>query len=177
MPSKSKNLHITYGGQKISGTAVNVKVKKSYQFKTVLPQGARNSKITWSTSNSGIASVSKTGKVIVKKTGTAKITAKLKNGKKAVVTLKAIRNPVKIQKLKISGKRSMKVKRSQTLSLTITPATADNRSVTWKSSNPKIATVDSKGKVTARKNGTVKITVKVKDSSRKTGSFSIRVTK
>lgn len=69
----------------------------------------------------------------------------------------------------------MKVKKSQTLKVTVTPATADNQKVTWKTSNKKIATVNSKGKVSAKKKGTVKITATAKDGSKKKATVKIKV--
>ena len=48
------------------------------------------------------------------------------------------------------------------LKVTVTPAEATNKAMTWKSSNPKVAKVDSKGKVTALKAGTVTITCTAK---------------
>lgn len=71
----------------------------------------------------------------------------------------------------------MKVKKKQTLKAAVLPATANNRKVTWKSSNKKIATVNSKGVVTAKKKGTVKITATAKDGSKKKTTFKIKVTK
>ena len=50
-----------------------------------------------------------------------------------------------------------------TLKATISPACSANKSVTWSSSNPKVAKVDEKGKVTALKVGTTKITCTAKD--------------
>lgn len=52
---------------------------------------------------------------------------------------------------------------SETLKATITPANATNKYVTWKSSNPAVATVDANGKVTAKSLGTADITVTTKD--------------
>ena len=66
-------------------------------------------------------------------------------------------------------------KGKQTLKLNVIPATADNVKVNWTTSNKKIATVNSKGKVTARKKGTVTITAKAKDGSGKKGTFKIRI--
>lgn len=60
---------------------VPVAVKKSIQLKaSVLPLNATNKKVTWSTNNSSIATVSSSGKVTGKSTGTVKITAEAKDG-------------------------------------------------------------------------------------------------
>ncbi len=60
---------------------------------------------------------------------------------------------------------AMNLKKGQTkgLSATITPSGARNNSVTWRSSNPSVATVDGSGRVTAKKGGTALITVRSND--------------
>ena len=50
--------------------------------------------------------------------------------------------------------------KSITLKATVKPSNATEKTVTWKSNNPKIASVDNKGKVKGLKKGTAKITVK-----------------
>jgi len=61
-----------------------------------------------------------------------------------------------------------------TLTATITPATATNKSVTWKSSNIAVATVDSTGKVVGIRAGTATITVTTVDGS-KTATCTVTV--
>lgn len=51
------------------------------------------------------------------------------------------------------------------LKATVSPDNATNNNVTWKSSNRNIATVDSKGKVKAKRKGTCRITVSATDGS------------
>lgn len=174
---KSNKVAITLNGQTLKGT-LKAKVKNSYSLKAVVTPtntDARNAKVTWSSSNKKIATVTNKGKVTIKKKGTVKITAKTADGKKATITLKADKKAVKVTKLAVQGNKTMKVKKSQTLKVTVTPATADNQKVSWKSSNTKIATVNSKGKVTVKKKGTVKITATAKDGSRKKAVFTIKV--
>lgn len=66
--------------------------------------------------------------------------------------------------------------KSKTLKVTISPSNAANKSVKWTSSNKKIATVSSKGKVTGKKVGTAIITVKAKDGSGKKATCKVVVT-
>lgn len=66
--------------------------------------------------------------------------------------------------------------KSKTLKATVAPTNAANKSVTWTSSNKKVATVSSKGKVTGKKAGTATITVKAKDGSGKKATCKVVVT-
>lgn len=177
---KTEKVSITLGGQNVSGT---LKAKKGakYQFKAVVsPTGAdaKNAKVTWKTSNKKVATVTSSGKVTVKQSGkTVTITATTADGKKASVKLKTQKSAVKVTKLTIKGNKTMKVKGTQKLKLTVNPATADNAKVAWSSSNTKVATVDKNGKVTAKKKGTVTITAKAKDGSGKKATIKITVKK
>ena len=62
----------------------------------------------------------------------------------------------------------------QTIKATISPANATNKKLTWKSSNPSVATVDQNGKVTAVSNGTANITVTTQDGN-KTATCKVTV--
>lgn len=123
---------------------------------TVSPTGA-NKSVTWSSSNSSVASVSSTGKVTAKKAGTATITAKTADGGyKATCT-------VTVTKKKVTGvtlnKTSATITKGSTTTLTATVSpTGANKSVIWSTSDSSVATVSSTGKVTAKKAGTAKIT-------------------
>ena len=64
---------------------------------------------------------------------------------------------------------------TQQLTVTVNPTTADNKSVTWESSNSSIATVSDSGLVTAKSGGTAIITAKAADGSDKTATCSIIV--
>ena len=121
----------------------------------------RYKKIKWSSSNKKIATVSSKGKVTAKKKGTATITAKV-SGKsyKCKVTVK---NPYLN-----ATKKKLEVKKTYTLKLT--GATAKK----YTSSKKSVATVSSKGKITAVKAGTATITVT--DSNKKTYKCVITVT-
>ena len=87
----------------------------------------------------------------------------------------------KITKISIKG-ISHKIAAGTKILLTadILPKQASNQKITWKSSNPKIATVDSKGRVTIKKKTgkkTVTITAAANDGSGKKAAFRIKVMK
>ena len=109
-----------------------------------------NKTVTWSTSNAEIATVDEQGLVTAKKEGTAIITATTVNGKTATCEVKVTKVPVPLQSITLNEKSiTINQKTKKTLSVTYNPAdTTDKRTITWKSSNPAIATVDQRGVVT-----------------------------
>ena len=141
---------------------------------TVKPDNATNKNITWSSSNTSVASVSN-GKVAALKAGTATITVKTEDGSKTAtceVNVKAKVYPVESVSL---DKTSYEMTEGDefTLTATVKPDNATNKNVIWSSSNNSVATV-SNGKVTALKAGTATITVKTEDGS-KTATCEVAV--
>ena len=130
---------------------------------TVTPSNATNKTITWSSSNTSVATVSN-GKVTAVGAGTATITAKA--GSKSATCSITIKNPV----VEVSGislnsvSISLVPGETETLTATVTPSNATNKTVTWSSSNTGVATV-SNGKVTAVAIGTATITAKAGSKS------------
>lgn len=74
------------------------------------------------------------------------------------------------------NRSSATLEKGDTLSLsaTVSPSNASNKSVTWSSSNTSVATVSSSGVVTAKSAGTATITVKTSDGN-KTAKCTITV--
>lgn len=86
---------------------------------------------------------------------------------------------LKIGKKKVTKQTYFLVKgKTATLKVSVNPSKA-KKSVSYKSSNKKIATVSKKGKIKAKKTGTAKITVTVKgkNGKKKTSYVKIKVTK
>ncbi len=134
-----------------AGNAVTLKA-------SVLPADADQA-VTWESSNTAIAAVAN-GKVEAKAPGTVSITAKTSNGKTAVCKVTVTKKTVKPQGITLDRESAaIAAGENLTLSATITPADASNKSVAWSSSNPAIASVQ-KGNVTGNAPGTATITAK-----------------
>ncbi|MCL1838773.1 MAG: Ig-like domain-containing protein, partial [Propionibacteriaceae bacterium] len=132
---------------------------------TITPSNATNKNLTWSSSNSAVATVDAKGVVTGRAAGTATITVKTADGGKTAVVQVKVNVPVAGVKLSPST-LTLKVGAKSTLTPTITPTNATNKNLTWSSSNTAVATVDAKGMVTGKKPGTVNITVKTVDDGK-----------
>ena len=140
----------------------------------VSPANASNKAVTWKSSNAKVAKVSSTGVVTGVAKGTAVITCTSKDNPKLSASCRVtVKIPVAGVKL---SRTSCTVRKGRgfTLVATVSPAAASNKAVTWKSSNPKVATVSSTGKVTGVKAGKAVITCTTKDGS-KTAKCTITV--
>lgn len=173
-PSEIKVNKIT-----LNKTTASVTKGKTLQLTaTVAPGNATKKEVKWSTSNKNVAMVSPSGLVTAKSAGTATITCTAQDGSGVKATCKiTVKNPVvKVTKVTLNKTTAtLAPKETLTLKATVTPTNATNKAVTWKSSNTKIATVSSSGKVTAKAAGTVTITCRAKDGSGKKATCKITV--
>ena len=128
---------------------------------TIMPENATNKTITWTSSNTDVATVSTQGIVTAKGAGTTVITATTDNGKTAKCTI-TVEQPVTAIALS-DATTSLWVGKTKTLTATVTPTTSSNTAVNWSSSNKNVATVSSKGVITAKGKGTCTITCTAAD--------------
>ncbi|MCM1498113.1 MAG: Ig-like domain-containing protein [Clostridium sp.] len=151
--------------------------KKIALAAAVYPDNATDKQVTWSVSDSKYASVNSSGVVTTTKAGKGKsvvVTAASKDGTvKATYKISIMKNAVK--KVKITGKKSLKVGKSTKLKVKLTPNKNVSKEVAWSSSKPNVATVSSSGKVVAKKKGKTKITATAKDGSGKKATITITV--
>lgn len=83
---------------------------------------------------------------------------------------------VKVQKIVLSAKSiTMNEGATRTLSASVVPENVENASINWSSSNTKLATVNGKGVVTARKKGTVTITAEAMDGSGVVATCKVKI--
>lgn len=134
----------------------------SYKLGAAATEGA---KITYKSSKKSVVSVSSKGTITLNKTGKATITVTATLGKKkdtekiSVTSVKASKY-VAVKKIKMSLLDSdLRVGESAKTTVAFTPKNASNKNVIYKSSNPSVLTVSSKGAVTAVGEGQATISV------------------
>ena len=128
---------------KLDKTSLTLTKGKTYTLKTTVTD--TNKAVSWSSSNSSVASVDKNGKVTAKTKGTATITAKV-DGVSAsckVTVNEPAKTTIKLDKTKVT----LGIGEPCTLKATVSPS----QKVTWTSSNPKIVKVDTNGNLTVTK--------------------------
>ncbi|MGL4850923.1 MAG: phage tail spike protein [Clostridium sp.] len=155
----------------VSSVTVNPSSKSCYVgdyfdiTATVNPSNATNKTITWSSTNTNIATVSSSGRVTARKAGTVTIKATSNNGKVAQCSVRVdeIDTTIPVTGVELT-ETSKNCIVGDTFRLThrVKPSNATNTSVTWSSSNRNVATV-SQGEVTTLSKGTCSITVRTAD--------------
>lgn len=141
---------------------------------TVSPSNADNPAVTWDSSDKSVATVSN-GKVTAVKAGSATITVKSVDGgftASCAVTVAA--KVIDVSSVSLSKTElTLTEGDSETITATVKPDDATDKTVTWTSSDPAVATVEG-GKITAVKEGEATITAKAGD---KTATCKVTVEK
>ena len=167
----------------VTGPSGTLYTDTKYKFTAkITPDDTTDNKtVIWSVSDSNIAQIATDGTLSFKKAGTVDV----------IATVKATSSNTIIKKLTVTGvkkvinvssvaldKTTVNLKKGETVKLnaTVAPADADNKEVTYTSSNSAVAKVDNTGLVTALSSGEAVITVTTKDGS-KTASCKVAVAK
>ena len=138
---------------------------KAYTLDTTDGAVEETRDVTWTSSNTKVATIDETGKVTCVKTGTVKLTATADKKTKAAVTLKVTNLVNGITIVTKNDKDSMVVASGKSLALkaTVQPANASQKAVTWSMvSGSRYAKISSSGVVSANKGLTSPVTVTVK---------------
>lgn len=162
---------------KLSKNKVALNNGKATKLKSKVTNKAIYKAIQWKSTNTNIAKVNSNGVVKALKRGTCYVIAVAKDGSrksaKCKVTVRQLVTKLsynkKTQKAEVYKNKTIK------FAVTVAPSNANNKGLTYSSSNKKVATVNSKGIIKGIKAGTVTITAKAKDGSRKAVKLTVKV--
>ena len=170
-PAKPTKLTINQGKK------ATLDIDRTLKLTAKLQPATAKSALTFKSSKPKVASVDESGLVKPLKEGTTKITVTAAANKKvkATITVKVV-DPYKPTKVSITNGKSASLLPGESLKLgtTLSPSTAKS-TLTFKSSKPKIASVNASGKITALKKGTAKITVTANNNKKAKTTFTVKV--
>ena len=158
----------------IDNTTINKNETAKLQIE-ILPQEAKEQKITFSSSDPNIISVDENGNVFAITSGTATITAKASNGVSSSITLN-VYSKVEDIKLDINN-LILQEGENYNLIATIYPEDANNKKINYKTENEEIAAINQDGKITAIREGTTKIIVTSDENNQIEKQIEIKVIK
>lgn len=177
-----KRLYITVDWSPIYATAVSIGSNRTIYIgdtvtlsPTYTPSEISYPGVTYTSSNTSVASVNSSGVVTGVAKGTATITATTTDGSSKTasitITVKKAVTGVSLNK----SSTTLDENATETLTATVSPSDASVRTVTWSSSNTSVATVNSSGKITAISKGSCTITATSTDDSSKKATCSVTV--
>ena len=188
---KISSYNVTINNKNVKKKKYTMNTGSTAQLQTTVKPAQALKSVSYRSSSSKVAKVDKKGNITALKKGMTKITITLKaqNGKKQSTWVKVKVNGTDTSKIqsyavtneeKNAQKKTLKLEKGKTttLKVAIQPASA-RKSVSYKTSNKKIATVSGSGKITAKKEGTAKITItiKAKNGKKYTTWVKIKVVK
>ena len=162
---KTATITVTVQKKEIPTTSIKnlsktmtIKLKGTAQLKPVISPSNTTDKLTYTSSDKKVVTVSAKGKLTANKVGKAKIT--VQSGKKKFVITVTVAAPTPTGMKNVPTAKELAKGKTFVLKPTLLPAGAQGK-ITYKSSNTKIATVDANGKITAKGKGTAQITITV----------------
>ena len=131
------------------------------------PEDASNISFDFASSDEEVATVDKDGKVKVLKAGECDITTLMQDGEKVTEKTTHVKAFYEVESITLdSNEGKLTVGNSHTIKATVAPEeVAAETTIEWSSSNEKVATVDSNGKVTAISSGNATITATAGEES------------
>ena len=162
----------------LDASSLELSIGDTYAFKaSVLPENATNKELIWSSSDESVVSVDN-GTITALKEGKATISVKSKDGyKSSNAEITVVKKPSIIHVSSVSlNETSLDLLTGDraTLTATVLPSNASDKTISWSSSNENVATVKN-GKVTAISAGQATITATTKDGGL-TASCIVNVT-
>ena len=154
-----------------------ITIGKSFKLNTkIYPSNATDKSVTWTSEDPSIAKVDSNGNVKGIKGGKTKIVATTIDGGKVAKCLVTVhdKTTTKVKGIKLNKKKvEIVVGKSTIVTATVSPSNATNKTVTWTSSNNKVATVKN-GKITGKAKGSATITAITTDGYKK-AKVSVKV--
>lgn len=154
---------------------------------TVLPYDANNREVTWSSSAPEIVTISNAGLLSAKAKGTATITCRATDGSGVTGTCEVtVRDKVPVTDIVLSETElGIKVGKTTKVQAVINPTNATDKSITWSSSDPEIATVrgydnsdgTAEASITGKAEGMATITCSSNDGSGVKSVCTVKVNK
>lgn len=162
----------------LSSNTANLMIGDTYSLSTTIsPAIAAAARVSWSSSNPAVATVTR-GLITAVGKGTATITAVVEDGSNKTATCTVTVGTLP-ETITISGTKDLYLNDNNNITVqliaSVNPADADDTSVTWSSSDTSVATVSSAGLVTAKKAGSTVIMAKANGNSSVVAQATIRV--
>ncbi|MEX0274400.1 MAG: Ig-like domain-containing protein, partial [Flavobacteriaceae bacterium] len=152
-------------GVSVSPTSSTLEVGQTTDLTaTIEPSNATNTTVSWSSSDSDVATVDSNGKITAIGSGAATITVTTEDGDLTATADITVVIPVTGVNVSPTS-RTLEVGQTATLTATVEPANATNTNISWSSSDADIATVNTDGLVTAIAEGSTTITVTTDDGN------------
>ena len=159
----------------LNATELSLQAQKNASVRaTVSPFNASNKNLAWTSSDENVARVID-GRITAVKSGTATITATAQDGSGVSASLQV--NVFSLVKKIVPDHTRLTLPPDATWSLfwEIEPVDADNRELTWTSSNEKVATVNQNGVIYARSKGNCTVTCTSTDGTRVRAAVNVQV--
>lgn len=164
MPDGSENIVLVTVTERPSGITLiapeeELLVGTTHQLSTTVLPSSSKAPINWESDNENVASVDDRGKITAVGQGKCNITATLPGGLKSSVEVKCV---IPAESLHLDKEiRNVYQGKEFTLKATVLPQESEQK-ILWKSSDPSVASVNSKGKVTGKSFGSAVITAETK---------------
>ena len=160
-------------------TNKNLTVNQTYQLiATIIPDCATNKTVNWTSDDTNVATVDGTGLVTAFTNGNTTITATTTDGTNLSASCSITVSSIPVTSVSLNRTNlTLDISESYQLIATVLPSNATNKTVTWTSSNPTVATVSSTGLITPVKPGSVTITAKTTDGTNLTATCQVNVVK
>lgn len=144
----------------------------------IFPENVKNKDLEWSSSDIKVAKVDQNGNVTCINLGQAIIIAKATDGSDVYGEYCVVVNKRLVEEIEVSlPEETIMVGEKIQAKAIVLPSNADNTSIIWESSNPKVAKVSSTGMITALKAGKTSIKAIAEDGSGVVGSITLTVEK